>query len=374
MKKFVWPLLIIFFLLGGLAAILIGEIVLPPEPRPETVEAISEKWTESGHADAESESFVHWDEEEVPEVPANCAKCHSGIGYMDFLGEDGSEPLSVDSAAKLGSVVSCFVCHNPTAHEKDTAIYPSGAEITELGDAANCVECHQGRTAGTTVDSRTASLPEDEVNADLSFINVHYKVAGAVRFGSEVTVGYEYPGKTYGGFYPHVSDYQTCTDCHDPHSLELTATECAACHPVVSSLDDLKKIRIGSTPDYDGDGNVTEGVYDEMMAVHEVLYSAIQSYAAEVLDAPVLYAKQFPYWFNDTNGNGEPDEGEVAFPNQFASWSPRLLKAAYNYHLVLEDPGGYMHNASYLVQVMYDSIENLSEKANIDMGNLVRPE
>ena len=93
MKKFVWPLLIVFFLLGGLAAILIGQVVLPPEPRPESVEVISEKWTESGHADAESESFVHWDEEEVPEVPANCAKCHSGIGYLDFLGEDGSAPV-----------------------------------------------------------------------------------------------------------------------------------------------------------------------------------------------------------------------------------------------------------------------------------------
>lgn len=144
MKKLVWPLLVIFFLLGGLSAILVGQVALPPEPRPESVEAISEKWSESGHADTESESFTHWDEDDPAEVPATCAKCHSTYGYIDYLGEDGSAVNVVDAAANIGSTVTCFVCHNSTAHEKDTVIYPSGAEIDNLGDSANCAECHQG--------------------------------------------------------------------------------------------------------------------------------------------------------------------------------------------------------------------------------------
>lgn len=373
MKKFVWPLLVIFFLLGGLVAILIGQITLPPEPRPESVQAISDKWTDSGHADTESESFVHWDEDDPPEVPVNCAKCHSTYGYLDYLGEDGSEVNSVDSAHPIGSVVSCQVCHNPSAHDKDMVVYPSGVEIGDLGEYANCMECHQGRTSSSNVENATADLPEDEINEELGFINVHYKIAAATRYGTEVMVGYEYPELSYAGYYPHVSDFQYCTDCHDPHSLALTPSECAACHPVVSGLEDLRSIRVEGTPDYDGDGDTSEGVYGELITVHEQFYEAIQQYASEVLDAPILYADQFPYWFNDSNGNGEADEGEVAFPNRYGSWSPRLVKAAYNYHLVIEDPGGYMHNARYLIQLMVDGIDNLSEVVDVETAGLIRP-
>lgn len=374
MKKYVWPLLVIFFLFGGLVAILIGQVVLPPEPRPESVVDISEKWTESGHADSEAEAFTHWDEDEPAEIPANCAKCHSAYGYRDYLGEDGSEENVVNAPAEIGSVVNCYVCHNPSAHEKDTAYYPSGAEISGLGMTANCAECHQGTRSGANVENAVMDLPKDDVNEELRFINVHYKVGGAVRFGTQTTVGYEYPDMSYAGFYPHVEDYQDCTDCHDPHSLTITPSECAACHPAVSGYADLRDVRVEGTPDYDGDGDTSEGVYGEITTIHAQMYVAIQQYASEVSGTPILYANSFPYWFIDTNGNGEADEGEVNFGNQYASWTPRLLKAAYNYHLVVEDPGGFMHNAPYLIQLMYDSINDLSEMVSVDMAALVRPE
>jgi len=374
MKKFVWPLLIVFFLAGGLAAILIGQVVLPPEPRPETVAAISEKWTDSGHADSEAEAFVHWDEDEPPEIPQNCAKCHSAYGYIDYLGQDGSTEQVVDSSATIGSVVNCFVCHNPTASEKDAAFYPSGAAIDGMGQNANCAECHQGTRSGLAVESAIDGLPEDEVNEELGFINVHYKIGGATRYGTESQVGYEYPNMSYVGFYPHVEDYQQCTDCHDPHSLEITASDCAACHPTVSDLGDLRDIRVDDTPDYDGDGDLSEGVNFELTTIHQMLYSAIQTYASDVAGESILYARQFPYWFIDTNGNGEADEGEVAFPNQYANWTPRLVKATYNYHMVVEDPGNFMHNAKYMIQIMYDTISDLSQAVSIDMDGLIRPE
>jgi len=374
MKKFVWPLLLIFFLIGGLAAILIGQVVLPPEPRPESVEAISEKWAGSGHADSESASFTHWNEDDPAEIPARCAKCHSAYGYLDYLGEDGSEAYSVDAAAEIGSVVSCYVCHNPSAHAKDSTQFPSGAVIEEMGQNANCAECHQGTRSGSAVVNAVMSLPEDEVNEDLGFINVHYRVGGAVRFGSESGVGYEYPDKSYIGFYPHVDDYQQCTDCHDAHSLIITPSECAACHPVVSGFENLRDIRMSDTPDFDGDGDSIEGISDELNTLHHQLYEAIQTYTSEVIGEGILYAHQFPYWFIDTNGNGEADDGEVNFGNQYARWTPRLVKATYNYHLVVEDPGGFMHNARYLMQLMYDAMEDLSEAVPVDMAGLIRPE
>jgi len=374
MKKFVWPLLVVFFLLGGLAVILIGQVVLPPEPRPESVVALSDKWADSGHADADAESFVHWDEDEPPLIPERCAKCHSAHGYLDYLGEDGSEAQSVDQDHPVGSVVSCVVCHNPSAHSKETAFYPSDATIDIPGGSVNCAECHQGTRSGATVEDATIDLPEDEVNEELSFINVHYKVGGATRYGTEVSLGYEFPDMSYVGFYPHVDDYQQCTDCHDAHSLEITPSECAACHPVVSDLGDLRSVRMDDTPDFDGDGDTGEGTHGEMTTIHEMLYGAIQAYASEVIGQSILYADQFPYWFIDTNGNGEADEGEIAFPNQYASWTPRLVKATYNYHLIVEDPGGFMHNARYLIQVMFDTLDNLSDVVSVNMEGLIRPE
>ena len=373
MKKWIWPVLVIFFLLGGLTVILVGQVTFPRENQ-ESVEEISEKWEESGHADAESESFTHWDEDDPAVIPASCAKCHSGYGYLDFLGEDGSQAGAVDAAAQPGLTVTCNVCHNTKAHDIDSAIYPSGAEIEELDGTANCAACHQGTRAGTDVESAAADLPEDTVNAELSFINVHYFIGGAVRFGSDVTVGYEYPDMSYAGFYAHVEDYQACTDCHDAHSLEITPSECAACHPAVSDYASLLDIRVEETPDYDGDGDTTEGIYDELSTIHQTLYQAIQAYAGDVIEAPIIYGSSYPYWFHDTNENGIADQDEVNFGNQYSSWTPRLLKAAYNYHLILQDPGGFMHNASYLIQLMFDGIADLSEVSPIEMAELTRPE
>jgi hypothetical protein len=374
MKKFVWPLLVIFFLLGGLAVILIGQVALPPEPRPESVAEISNNWFNSGHSEFTAEPFTHWDEEVPPEVPANCAKCHSAYGYLDYLGQDGTTVNVVDSAAKIGSVVNCYTCHNPAAQEKDTAIFPSGVEVSVPNQSANCVECHQAMRSGLDVDDATAGLPEDEVSDQLSFINVHYKIGGAVRYGADVLVGYEYPGQSYAGFFEHADDYQQCTDCHDPHSTQIEPQECAVCHSEVSQFTDVYDIRMES-PDYDGDGDTSEGISGEVYTTHDLLYTAIQQYASEVLDAPILYSSTtYPYWFMDTDGDGEGSEDELTYGNSFASWSPRLLKAAYNYHLVVKDPGGFMHNASYLIQIMHDSIADLATVITLDTSGLIRPE
>ena len=374
MKKYVWPLLVIFFLLGGLAVLLIGKVILPPEPRPETVEEISTNWFNSGHSDFTAEPFVHWDAEVPPEVPANCAKCHSAYGYLDYLGQDGTAVNVVDSAAKIGSVVNCYTCHNPAAQEKVAAIFPSGVEVSVPNQVANCVECHQAMRSGLDVEQAVIDLPEDEVSDQLSFINVHYKIGGAVRYGADVMVGYEYPGQTYAGFFEHVSSYQQCTDCHDPHSTEIDPQECAVCHSEVSEFVDVYDIRMES-PDYDGDGDTSEGISGEVTTMHDLLYEAIQQYASDVLDAPILYSSAtYPYWFMDSNGDGEGSEDELTYGNSFTSWPPRLLKAAYNYHLVVKDPGGFMHNASYLIQIMHDSINDLASVVTLDTSGLIRPE
>jgi len=374
MKKYIWPLLLIFFVLGGLVVLLVGKVILPPDPRPETVQAISEKWAESAHADSESISFTYWDEREPPEIPPFCAKCHGTPGYLDYLGDDGSEAYVVDEASPIGSVVTCLVCHNPSAHEKDMTLFPSGAEINGLGMTANCAECHQGRRSGEDVSAAILILPEDEVNDDLGFIDVHYKVGGATRFGTDALAGYQYPGKTYDGFYPHVSSFQTCTDCHDPHTLKVTPSECASCHPAVSDFSTLRDVRESGTPDYDGDGNTTEGINYEITTLHDLLHQTIQAYASEIIGQPIVYTYMDPQWVIDTNANGIADEDEITRGNSYPDWTPRLVKATYNYHLVVESAGAFVHNPRYAIQLIYDTIEDLSSVVDVDLTKLIRPE
>src|SRR5690606_2171255 len=88
----------------------------------------------------------------------------------------------------------------------------------------------------------------------------------------------------------------------------------------------------------------------------------------------LLYeASAYPYFFQDTNKNGAADESEIAFPNAFSSWTPRLLKAAYNYQVSLKDTGAYAHGNKYIVQLLYDSIADLggdvSKLARDDAGH-----
>jgi hypothetical protein len=119
---------------------------------PEGVEVpFLDDWAGSGHADAEAEAFVHWNEDDPAVVSTSCAKCHSTPGYQDFLGADGSEAGVVDEAPPVGTTVECVACHNEVTLTKTSVVMPSGIELTGLGDEARCMECHQGRHSTISV-------------------------------------------------------------------------------------------------------------------------------------------------------------------------------------------------------------------------------
>jgi len=152
-----------------------------------------EAWRNSAHADSRAEAFRHWDEEDPAEVPATCARCHSRYGYQDYLGADGSEFGVVDRPAALGSVVDCETCHNTATDALAEVTFPSGVTLGGLGPEARCMTCHQGRSSGDTVveDIAAAGVGDDEVSADLHFVNIHYYAAGATINAGRVRGGYQ---------------------------------------------------------------------------------------------------------------------------------------------------------------------------------------
>lgn len=322
-----------------------------------------EAWSNSGHADSTAEAFNHWNGE--GEIPTSCAKCHSTPGYVDYLGGDGTAAGTVDNPAPIGTVITCQACHDAAAQKLDTVTFPSGAALTNLGSQARCQVCHQGRESTVSVNDAVAGAADRDTPIDgQGFINVHYFAAGATLNGGLVQGGYQYDGQSYDARFQHVyqQGLDTCNGCHSPHSLAIQTDTCATCHDGVDSAEATHDIRMidSKAADYDGDGNTDEGIFYEVQGLHELLLAAMQTYATDTLGSAICYdGATYPYFFVDTNSDGTCSADEAAFANAYASWSPKILEAAYNYQFVQKDPGAFAHNAKYVIQLMYDGIADL---------------
>ena len=333
-------------------------------------------WEDSGHNQVNEEPFRHWDGDTPAEVPTSCARCHTDAGYKDYLGADGSAANVVDAPvpAKDAQGIQCQTCHNPAASSLNSVEFPgytvdeSGNQVhytvTGFGDASRCLVCHQGRESKASVDEQIATFNatdapdtvvapmKDDTGKDVTFgfKNIHYYAAAATLFGTEVKGGYEYDGQLYDSKHMHVDGYDTCIGCHDPHTLKVKVDQCALCHgDGVKEEGGLQNIREAqaSAWDYDGDGNKEEGMYYEIQGLQEALLAQIQTYAQDTGGAEIKYdAATYPY-FMGADGK--------AYPN----WTPRLLKAAYNYQVSIKDPGAFAHGNKYIVQLLYDSIADL---------------
>ncbi len=360
----------------GRHPLVVAAAVEPPGP---TVPYL-ERWLGSAHADKTAEAFVHWNEDDPPQVPADCARCHSDQGYRDYIGEDGSAVGVVDQPAPVGSTVECQTCHNATTATLDFVTFPSGVTVEMLGPEARCMTCHQGRASSDTVDTaiaNAAAATDDTPSDQLGFLNIHYYAAGATLYAGRVRGGYQYAGQVYDWRFRHVDGLDTCVGCHDPHSLEVRTDLCSTCHQGVTSVEDARNIRMiaSRAQDYDGDGNTSEGIYFELVGLRDRLFTAIRAYTSGQGFGAVCYSSAtYPYWFKDTDDDGECGEGEAAFPNRYTTWSPRLVRAAYNYQVSLKDPGAFAHNAKYMIQLLHDATADiaaaLSEPALI--GDSVR--
>jgi predicted CXXCH cytochrome family protein len=335
------------------------------------------RWTMSAHADGTAPAFNNWNQQ--GSIPVECARCHSSQGFVDYLGGDGSTPGVVDKPAPTGSVIGCPTCHNPAADALTSVTFPSGVKVDGLGGEARCMTCHQGRSSGPAVDAaiaKAAPATDDTVSAALNFQNIHFFPAAATLYAGRAQGGYEYAGQVYDVRFRHVDGYNTCIGCHDPHSTEVKFSECATCHTGVTDIGGAHEIRMMSSVgiDYDGDGNTTEGIYDELVGLRDKLGAAIATYGAEH-HTPICYsADAYPYWFADTDGDGACSAAEAVAANAFAGWTARLLRATYNFQMASKDPGAFAHNAKYIIELLYDAITDLNTTlvVKVDMSKATR--
>ena len=334
----------------------------PAEIKIENDKAIAD-WFRSSHANAASEAFSHWDDD--GEIRAACATCHSGEGFRDFHGLDGTEAGVVNGPIDVGGVVDCGTCHNAGLATITEITFPSGLVHPVTGVEASCLTCHQGRSAGADVVKATTGMAIDEPNAELRFINPHYATAAATWLGGYGGAGYHYEGREYTGRFFHARPVESCNSCHQPHTLEVEFEPCLTCHQGNEPQD----IRI-ARQSYDGSGNTTVGIKSDISANADRLLAMMGDYADEVVGAPFVYdGNRYPYFFADANGDGVADMQDGR-PVAYNSWTPRSLRTAFNWKLVTADPGNFAHNPEYSLELLYDSIVDLSGPLDIDVEDL----
>lgn len=329
---------------------------------------ILQAWLASPHADSTSEAFRHWDSE--GEIPGTCAVCHSTTGLVDYLASPMETPGIIDHPVPLGTTVECAACHDAAAQSLTDVLFPSGVTISATGTSNVCRVCHQGRSSSDQVEAAVSGIDDDAVSAELGFINVHYSAAAATQLGGAVRGGYQYAGREYAGPFQHVAGLDNCVSCHGGHDTSVQIESCTTCHQGATEFESIRTTAL----DVLGRGESTAGISTVVDELHARLGAAIAAYSQEVIGTAVAYSDAaYPYFFIDTDGNGIAEPGEAIFPNRYQSWTPRLLRAAYNYQFVAKDHGAFAHNPHYVMQLMFDSLADLSQVATVDMTGLTRP-
>jgi hypothetical protein len=345
---------------------------------------------DAGHFAGSGVAWRYWDAD--GEVDRDCARCHSANGLPTYLTTGRnyrSEPLTND--------MLCTTCHPdqnmPYRYPAGAVTFPSEATLSIDSDNNLCMNCHKGRAAAISIDEITDGLDPDSISDGLKLPDIHGYPAGATLFGSLAAGAYQYKGKRYAGRNLHVEEFDDCLNCHGEHRLDIDEEQCATCHGHRASEErtkpqhhpspmrcrdchgmvDVEKIRghkdYTVPEDHDGDGDILEGISQEVATLHATLYTAIQTYANDVAGTPIIYYATAPYFFIDTNGDSQSDPIEIIPDNRYRTWTPRLLQAAYNYLYSAKDPAAYAHNGDYILQILYDSLVDIDG----DTRGMVRP-
>lgn len=233
-----------------------------------------------------------------------------------------------------------------------------------------------------------------------TFQNPHYLGAAATIFGANAAGYYEYP-VTYDTV-PATRPYlrngnhatsQACIECHEAHVLEIPSTfNCSTtgCHHTHSGATDQTAAGLRlKTGRWYMDGSTDQGVYQNYLQMMAKLYTAIQRYS---LAKGNTSGGTSVICFNEPGASGQyffvgSAEGEAGTScpttttwgaaGSSTAFTPRLVRATYNYKFLAQDPGAWAHNPRYVAEIMYDAIRDLNQglapAAQIDMTGWVRP-
>jgi hypothetical protein len=285
-----------------------------------------------------------------------CARCHTATGAKNYLSDPHNySPFNNDFSHLSGEqkeLLYCWACHANNSGEllapgPITADY-SNAPFTypDLRGTNVCMACHVGRESGDSIKNSTEDF------TDKIFVDSHYLTAGGTLFNA---TGYEFNDRDYSNsiFYVHdrvglmnsveMGDNGPCIGCHmktaDSHFflsakknttgmvIELTSFDetCSDCHAGPEELVDL----------------VNE--------LEEGFAAAVEALRSQLAINGFNFIGDFPYFANTDWTTADDPTGK------------NNMGAAFNYNLLIHEPGAYVHNLQYTKKLIYDSIDFLDD-------------
>lgn len=280
--------------------------------------------------------------------------------------------------------------------------YPVQESFADVQHSNACLVCHSGRQLGLNVKNLPLTLapategdPEVNVFTNLAFINAHYLAAGGILFAKS---GYE-----FGGNYASRWDFRhdlnagnvplpasaaakgPCVFCHMGSTSDHTwqVVEKNAGGEIVRVKSDVCGVCHADT--YSNPANLTlkKQGYDQALAMLKGL-----------LDAEGLYfAPESPYFFTAPYTEGYVESGACTANLPIKNWQKGgssnfnwglatatatsnscvstvnvvgdsgtgrdRMGAAFNYNLLIHEPGAFAHNSLYAKRLVFDSIDYL---------------
>jgi hypothetical protein len=322
-----------------------------------------------------------------------CSRCHNSEAFRAFIGDptvtggDGLPHLAEVATFTFSGTTKgmvCVTCHNsvsdPTTGTLRTHQFPSGKVVTTDAKTAICSQCHDGGRPAYEVAQLNKQLTLAPVPATVDAqltatganktVRAHYLPAASTLFGADASNWAEYAGNIYTARNQH-GGVASCVDCHDAHNGDVVAnvkaTTCGKCHfneltllPVANFAELEESRQFGFEGDIDGDG-VVESLKLEIDGLRAKLLTAIQSYATNVVGTAICFDNSATnpnrfYLDDGTSVNGRCG----AQVTEYNKYTPRLLKAAYNYMIATNDVGAWAHNPRYAIEVIYDTIADLN--------------
>jgi hypothetical protein len=293
---------------------------------------IRHEWAISGHSATKGPAWMTDDFK----TRSGCVQCHTTTGFIAYSSGRVTAAWG-DAADKTKEVLRCNGCHSDITNGTVRSFAPVSPYLDDtytnpdVGKSNVCLACHSGTRNGASI---TTKLAAGAAFTNMSIINPHYMATGGTLYN---VAGYQFPGRTYTSDFTrshrNIDSVDTnntvmgpCITCHKnayfDHTFRPTWSTnplCITCHTAMS---------------------------DATLADSKAKFAnALEVLRAELASKGYVYSTTYPYFSNTNWGEGQAGANSMG--------------AAFNYILLLREPGAYAHSPSYAKQLVLDSIDYL---------------
>lgn len=314
------------------------------------VRGIRSQYQTSGHRTLGNFAYANADD---------CQGCHTNEG---FIQRAKTGKVDVKKHVANPSEIGCFTCHAP--HDNGNFSLRMAIKLTlangaafDKGSSNLCASCHRARREPKT-EVRARNIPSDSWGA-------HHGPQADMLAG---TNAYEFAGKKYASSVHMALPNANCVTCHmslpsgryslspaigghsfriagevhEEHKVNTAGCTNSGCHGTMTQVKGTHYFDKAAAQDYDGDGKV-ETAQEEVIGLLEKFVNKNGTGILQTIKEPMYDAKG-------------------KFVNTKTQYPIEAVAALYNYKFVLEDRSNGIHNLTYAVQVLMDSLKALEPK------------